>query len=110
MNRLLDRLIARIIQRGRLDIDWSDGTTTHYGSGDGHVAHLRFRDAGAEWAVLRNPELAVGEAYMNGRIDFPGDTLLDFLLLVNDNWDAFRKIPFVAGLARLRFLGRRAAQ
>ena len=82
----------------------------HYGSGSGRTARVRFRDAGAEWAVLRNPELAIGEGYMDGRIDFPGDTLLDFLLLVNDNWDAFRKIPFVAGLARLRFLGRRAAQ
>ena len=39
--------------------------------------------------MLRNPELALGEAYMDGRIDFPGDSVFDFMTLVNENWRAF---------------------
>ena len=72
MNRWLDRLVARVMRRGRLEVTWSDGSVSHYGDGAGHAARIHFREPSAEWAVLRNPELALGEAYMDGRIEFPG--------------------------------------
>ena len=110
MNHRLDRVFARVFRRGRLQVAWADGNITCYGDGDGRTARLVFRDPKAEWALLRNPELTLGETYMDGQIEFPGDTLLDFLLLANENWDRFRKVPLVAALARLRFAGRRWVQ
>ncbi len=110
MNRWLDRALASVIRRGLLEVTWSDGRTTRYGDGEGQSARLHFRDARAERAVLLDPELAIGEAYMEGRVAFPGDTLLDFLLLVNDNWTAFRRHPMVAALFRVRFAMRRFVQ
>jgi cyclopropane-fatty-acyl-phospholipid synthase len=110
MNRWLDRLVAKIVQRGRLEVTWSDGRTSVYGDGAGRFAHIHFRDRSAEWAVLRNPELAIGEAYMDGTIEFPGDTLLDFLELMNECWTEVRKRPFYAGLSHARYFSRRLAQ
>jgi cyclopropane-fatty-acyl-phospholipid synthase len=109
MNRWLDRLAARIVRRGRLEIVWSDGTVSRYGPGGGRVGSIRFRQRSAEWALLRNPELALGEEYMAGRIDFPGG-LLDFLMVVNDNWQEAGRSALLAGLAGLRYLARRLAQ
>ena len=110
MNRWLDRLIARVIRRGRLEVTWSDGAVSHYGDGDGHSASILFRDASAERAVLRNAELALGEAYMDGRIEFPGGCVLEFLMLVNENWEEFRNVPFMAALSRFRYATRRFTQ
>ncbi len=110
MNRWLDRLLARIVRYGRLQVTWSDGGVSAYGDGRGLSAHVVFRDPRAEWRVLRNPDLAIGEAYMDGAIVFPEDTLLDFLMLVNENWTEVKSEPIYASLSRLRFATRRLAQ
>ena len=110
MNRWLDRLLARIVRRGGLQVTWSDGGVSVYGDGHGLSAHVVFRDPRAEWRVLRNPDLAIGEAYMDGSIVFPEDTLLDFLMLVNENWTEVKSEPLYASLSRLRFATRRLAQ
>ena len=110
MNRRLDRLMAKVFRQGRLEVIWSDGSVSHYGGGGVHFAKLLFRDARAERALLRNPELALGEAYMDRRIEFPDDTLLEFLLLADENWKHFSRIPIGATLAGIRFASRRWMQ
>ncbi len=110
MNRWLDRLIRRTVRRGRLKVTWADGAVSEYGDGQGHSASMTFRDAATEGKVLRNPELAVGEAYMDGRIDFPDDTLLPFLLLTNDASREVQSLPLYKVVDRARFLTRRIAQ
>jgi cyclopropane-fatty-acyl-phospholipid synthase len=110
MNRLLDRLMTRVARHGRLHVTWSDGGVSVYGDGRGLSAHVVFRDPRAESAVLRNPELAVGEAYMDGAIVFPEDTLLDFLMLLNEIWSEVMNQPLLASLSRLRFAARRLTQ
>jgi cyclopropane-fatty-acyl-phospholipid synthase len=110
MNRWLDRLLTRTVRRGRLHVTWTEGGISVYGDGRGHAAHLVFRDPAAEWKVLKHPDLAVGEAYMDGTIVFPEDTLLEFLMLINENWSEIEKLPIYAPVSRLRFLTRRFAQ
>jgi len=110
MNRWLDRLTARVIRRGRLEIVWSDGSISHYGDGRGFHATVRFLEPSAEWAVLRNPELALGEAYMDGRMDFPGGGLLEFLMLLNENWSEARQVTFLSALSRVRYATRGLTQ
>jgi cyclopropane-fatty-acyl-phospholipid synthase len=99
--------MAKVVRQGRLKVTWSDGSVSHYGEGGGHSAKLLFRDASAERALLRDPELALGEAYMDRSIEFPDDTLLDFLMLADANWKYLSAIPTVAALAAIRFAGRR---
>jgi cyclopropane-fatty-acyl-phospholipid synthase len=110
MNRLLDRLTRAVVRRGRLRLIWSDGSVSEYGDGVGRSAAIRFREPSAEWAVLRNPELALGEGYMDGRIEFPNGSLLDFIMLVNENWEGVTRLPFQALLSRLRYATRRLTQ
>jgi cyclopropane-fatty-acyl-phospholipid synthase len=110
MNRWLDRLIRQIVQRGRLNVTWSDGGVSTYGDGASYTANIAFRDPAAEWSILWNPELALGEAYMDGRVTFPGDTLLDLLMLMNENWDLLRHRAIFEVPARLRYLTRYFAQ
>jgi cyclopropane-fatty-acyl-phospholipid synthase len=110
VNRWLDRLATRVVRYGRLEVTWSDGSVSHYGRGGGPSAHLHFRDPSAEWAVLRNPEVALGEAYMDGRIDFPGGTLLEFLLLLNKNWTEVTHIASLSLLSKIRYATRGLTQ
>jgi len=110
MNRWLDRLMGRVVRRGRLHVTWSDGGVSVYGDGTGHSAHVVFRDPRAESAILLNPELAIGETYMEGAIVFPEDTLLDFLMLLNENWTAFRHQKLLTAISHVRFATRRLAQ
>jgi cyclopropane-fatty-acyl-phospholipid synthase len=91
-------------------VTWSDGGVSVYGDGGGHTAHVVFRDPRAESAILFNPELAIGEAYMDGGIVFPEDTLLEFLMLLNENWEVFRHQKLLSMLAHARFATRRLAQ
>jgi cyclopropane-fatty-acyl-phospholipid synthase len=110
MNRWLDRLMSRVIRHGRLEVTWSDGSVSTYGSVGAEVIRVEFRDSSTEWAVLVNPELAIGEAYMDGRLVFPEDGLLDFLMLMNRSWHAVSRRPFYRALTRARYVMRRAAQ
>lgn len=110
MNRLLDRLFRGTIRDGTLIVTWSDGVVSRYGGGAAPTAHLRFARRSTELAVLRNPELAFGEAYMAGDISFEPATAFDFLTLINDNWDRVRDTAWTGLLARLRYLKRRLAQ
>ncbi len=110
MNRWLDRLMTKVIRQGRLEVTWADGSVSAYGNGSGRVARVEFRDRATEWAVLINPELAIGEAYMDGSLIFPDDTLLDFLILLTESWSVLNKRPFYRALSRLRFATRRVAQ
>ena len=110
MNPLLRTLLRSAIRRGSLNVKWADGSRTVIGDGAGRAANLNFHAKAAEWAVLRNPELGIGEAYMAGELDFAPGRAIDFLLLVNDNWQGRRPSPWMEFVARLRYLKRRAVQ
>jgi cyclopropane-fatty-acyl-phospholipid synthase len=110
MNRWLDRLIRRVVRRGRLEVTWADGSVSHYGDGGEPSAHVRIRDTKTEGEILRNPELGIGEAYMDGRLEFPGNSLLSFLLLMNEAAHDLYKLPIYGMAARVHFATRRLAQ
>lgn len=110
MKRILDRMLARLIRRGQLHVNWSDGTASTYGDGSGTTANLRFRSSAAERRLAMQPELALGECYMDGTIEFPDDTLLELIILINQNWDALQAVPWIAAIKRARILGRWIAQ
>src|SRR3546814_67776 len=86
----LDRLFRSLIQSGRLEVTWPDGKRSVYQGkepGDRHSA-VRITDKRTSWAILRNPSLGAGEAFMDGRIVIEdGDIrqLLD-LIIFNTRW------------------------
>ncbi|MBX9795420.1 cyclopropane-fatty-acyl-phospholipid synthase family protein [Sphingomonas sp.] len=88
---LLDLFLARAVKRGRLTVLHHDGRRAMFGTPDPAFPDvtIRFTDAGAVGAILRDPALGAGEAYMNGRLVLEGGDVLDLvtLLTANDRWE-----------------------
>jgi cyclopropane-fatty-acyl-phospholipid synthase len=67
--RLLDALLRRLIRKGRLVVIDADGKRHVYGDGaDGEAVAIRFTDRATPRRAALNPALALGEAYMDGRL------------------------------------------
>ena len=113
MNRWLDRLMARVIRLrpagshlvGRQR--FAPTATAH-----GRAARVCISATRApNGPCCVNPELALGEAYMDGRLVFPDDTLLDFLMLLNESWSRAQQAAVLSRRSsRFRFATRRVAQ
>ncbi len=80
---ILSHLLRRAIKRGRLTVIGPRGEQASFGSGvDGPAVTVRLHDAKIGRELFFNPELAVAEGYMDGRITFEnGSTLHDLLWL-----------------------------
>ncbi|ATU71975.1 SAM-dependent methyltransferase [Komagataeibacter rhaeticus] len=103
---LLDRAFARFITAGRLEIHYPDGDRRVHVGRDGPQAAMRIADGATVRALLLNPALKVGEAYMAGTLQPVGCTLYDLLHVLMLN--VMASAP--AGervLAPLRHMGRR---
>jgi cyclopropane-fatty-acyl-phospholipid synthase len=68
MRQILDRLLKRMIRSGALRVIWPNGETTLYGPDAQHalseVCTIKLTDDKTIRAIVLNPGLAVGEAYM----------------------------------------------
>ena len=82
MDRLLRALIARLIRHGRLSVTSASGTTMTFGDGTGPPIAVRFTSRRAEFAVLIEPGLKLGEAYMDGTLVMERGSIADLLEVV----------------------------
>jgi cyclopropane-fatty-acyl-phospholipid synthase len=81
MDWLLRALIARLIRRGTFRLTSAGGTILTFGDGTGPGVAARFTSRGAELAVLLEPELKLGEAYMNGTLVMEEGSIAELLEL-----------------------------
>ncbi|OYX93692.1 MAG: hypothetical protein B7Y74_09030, partial [Novosphingobium sp. 35-62-5] len=58
---LLDKMLTRLIRKGRLNIIDHDGKAYTYGDPSADPLTIRFTDKGAANAILRDPGLGAGE-------------------------------------------------
>lgn len=79
MDRLLRFLLQTFIRRGTFRLTTSRGTTFTFGDGTGNPVSVRFTTRGAEWRILLDPELGLGEAYMDGTFVVEEGTIADVL-------------------------------
>src|SRR6188768_2401661 len=104
MEKVLAKVLSALVQRGSLTVVTARGREVTFGDGTGEEVRVRFLDPGAERALILNPELRLGELYMDGRIVIERGTIYDFLaLLLNDGKDEQRSLP-ARLLGKLRFL------
>lgn len=100
---LLDPLLRRFVQRGDLTIIDSVGKP-HRGVGaPGRISVVRFKDRAIERDFLLRPDPAVGDAYMDGRLEIVEGDLLDFVMIGFEN-----ALAGGAGVARWLRLGNTA--
>jgi cyclopropane-fatty-acyl-phospholipid synthase len=96
VKKLLDRILASAIHRGRLLVVWPDGSRSEYGDGqDTSSAGIKITNAATMRRLVANPGLAFGEAYMDGGLVPVGCSIHDVLTLVLDNIGS-KHVPVLA--------------
>src|SRR5215213_11317607 len=80
--RILRSAFSKIVKRGVLEVVTSRGSVFKVGDGTAPRIAVRFADPGAEIALCLDPELKLGELYMDRRLVIERGTLFEFLQLV----------------------------
>jgi cyclopropane-fatty-acyl-phospholipid synthase len=108
MDRLLHLLLKAFLRKGSFRLTTSKGNTFTLGDGTGTPVAVRFTSRAAELALLLDPELKLGECYMDGTLVLEEGTIADLLeiALGQDKW-----LPhWAAPQWMLRYVARRLAQ
>ncbi|ACB95639.1 SAM-dependent methyltransferase [Beijerinckia indica] len=77
--------VSENIKTGDLVIIEANGCQHHFGDGTGKRVTIRFTDNNILLAILLKPELAAGEAFMDGRLLMVEGDIYDFLALIFRN-------------------------
>ena len=107
---LCDNLIRGLVVNGRLTVTYPDGTAQTYGDGTGVEESIQFHDPKILRQLVTNPELAMGEGYMQGRITIGGDRLEELLKLLIHNRAQGKMPVWVRALTRGLFVAKRFLQ
>ena len=108
MDRLLRYFLKQFIRRGTMTFTTASGAKFTCGDGTGEPVAARFLTAEAERRVLLNPELALGEVYMEGTFVVENGSIADALAILMDQPEI---LPRWAKLQWwLRYLIRHAKQ
>ncbi|MEQ1695151.1 MAG: cyclopropane-fatty-acyl-phospholipid synthase family protein [Hyphomicrobiaceae bacterium] len=82
----LSHMLASFVKKGRLTaIDHEGKTHVFGGKLPGPDVTMKITDPSLYRGLFFNPELNMGEAYMDGRVTFPGSDLRSFLTLFSIN-------------------------
>ena len=109
MDWLLATLLRRFIRQGSLTVTTATGRTYVFGDGSGAAVAVRFTTAKAQRQVLLNPQLRLGEAYMDGTFVVDRGSIADFLAIVLRQ-DHIASPRWSVPLQFVRFLLRRVQQ
>ena len=110
MDRLLQLVLASIVRTGSLRVTTARGRRFTLGDGTGKPAAVRLKTTWALLGILLDPELRLGEAYMDGTLVVEDGTLADFLAIAMSQNGAARSPPMAGPLFLVRFVRRRLQQ
>jgi cyclopropane-fatty-acyl-phospholipid synthase len=79
---LLSIFLRRFIRHGSLKVTTATGRTYAFGDGSGPAVAVRFASAKAQRSVLFNPQLRLGEAYMDGTFVVDQGSIADLLAIL----------------------------
>jgi cyclopropane-fatty-acyl-phospholipid synthase len=108
MDGLLRRCLSQFIRRGSMTFTTPSGDTFTCGDGTGEPVAARFRTRKAQFRVLLDPELALGEVFTDGSFLIERGTIVDALAILMDQPEV---VPHWARPQWwLRYLARRIQQ
>ncbi len=107
MDRLLRAILSRLIRSGDLRVTTARGTTFSFGDGTGTPIAARFTSNRWEFAVMADPELRLGEAYMAGGLVIEQGSLAEFLDVIVKNVSRAQPSIWRRMLANVRWTARR---
>jgi cyclopropane-fatty-acyl-phospholipid synthase len=85
MANFLEHFFANLFRSGSLEIELASGRKFTAGSGPGSKLGLRFKDASVPLLLMLDPEMKLGECYVDGRLEVTQGSLFDVLMLGADN-------------------------
>jgi cyclopropane-fatty-acyl-phospholipid synthase len=100
MDRLLKKFLPTYIRRGALTLITASGERIVCGDGSGEPVVARITTAAAQRHLILDPELALGEIYMDGALALEQGTIADLLAVVLDQPYAVPKWARVQWWAR----------
>jgi cyclopropane-fatty-acyl-phospholipid synthase len=110
MYTLLDAILQRIVKVGDLTFVDGSGRSHRYGDGSGSAIVVRAMDRKIERQLALDPQLALGEAYMSGRIVLEQGRVYDLLELVLSNARSNPLPLWTSTVDAVRYLLRRLTQ
>ncbi|GAA0503561.1 cyclopropane-fatty-acyl-phospholipid synthase family protein [Pigmentiphaga sp. GD03639] len=108
--RLLANTLEDLVRRGTLDVTLPDGRRLAFGDGTLPRAAIRFTDTRAVLALLMDPDLRLGELFMDQRLVVDEGSIYDVLELLLRDADAVRPGVMVRVLDAMRMSIRRFLQ
>lgn len=82
---VFDRMLSRLVQTGRLTVTFPDGQRKTYGTQADPSAEAQITEDAAVRALCLNPELALGECYMDGTLRIAGNDVEGLLRVLLRN-------------------------
>ncbi len=95
-------LAKAVVKTGQLEVTFPDGASEAFGEPQEEPVRIRFRDNAALRAVCLDPDLALGEAYMEERLTIEDDDLRGLLKLAIQNLPQSKKMLPRTAMAALR--------
>ncbi len=100
-------LLRRLVREGDLVVRDARGETHRFGDGSGPRVAVRIADRETQRRLTWRPELALGEAYVDGRLILEEGSLYDLLHLVAHNYMRMRCRPAGLFVRKVEGLTRR---
>lgn len=106
MNSLLKLIFSKLIKRGAFELICADDTRLAFGDGSGAKVVVRFLDNAAQWQFIIDPELKLGELFMNGRILVDEGSIFDLLTLILQDANRLKPGIWLRTLQKARHISR----
>ena len=89
MLSLIGMFLGKLVTRGRLHLISPDGSRESFGPGGAEEVTLRLHDTSVALDIARDPKLAFGEAYMDGRLTIEQGDIAQLLAIAlgNNRWE-----------------------
>ena len=110
MERLLSQVLGRVVRQGSVVVTFASGTRATFGDGTGEPLEVRFTSDAWQRQIALDPELKLGEAFMEGGLVIERGDIAQLLALLMAQVGL--QVPSASAkfLMKLRFLFRRLAQ
>lgn len=110
MRTLIAKMLSRLVREARIDVVFADGSLYSAGQGAVPAVLLRIADRETEFRLALDPELALGEAVMDGRVVVERGSLYQLLEMLVCGLSRQPATAWAGALERLRTSVRRLKQ
>ena len=98
---LFPAILKSIVRTGNVRLIDGAGKVHHYGDGTPPQCTIRVGARHLDYTLALNPELSIGQAYMDGLLTIEEGTLFDFLEIAAKNYRNFEQMPWFSLLSRI---------